>query len=349
MKKILLINNGYPSEKNKHYVSYIKSIKECLIASNFDVDLLVMSSAFSSLTGKIKCYLSYYYNLLTFKNYEGYDYVYINNFPHSFLPLVVHFNKINKVIIHWHGDDIESVGQFKRVFNKISYAFVPKKALHFSPSNYFAYNVSEKLGVDKEAIIVSPSGGVDVGVFKPLNSVKERHDIIVKIGFSSHLSAEKGLDLIIELLNNARNLQFNRKVVLEFHYIKYGADKERYSKVLKSIENTVEHSMMKKEDMPIFYNAIDVFVFPTKRESLGSVGLEAMSCGVPVLGTNDFAIKEYVIPGINGELFEKDDYQSFEDNLIICVNNLENYNPRETILKEYSKEAVVNKYKQILG
>ncbi len=240
MKKILLINNGYPSEKNKHYVSYIKSIKECLIASSFDVDLLVMSSAFSTITGKIKCYLSYYYNLLTFKNYESYDYVYINNYPHSFLPLIFNFNKMNKVIIHWHGDDIESVGQFKKIFNKISYAFIPKKALHFSPSNYFAYNINEKLGVDKEAIFVTPSGGVDVNVFKPLNAIKERHNTKVKIGFSSHLSSEKGLDLIIEVLNNAANLQFNREVVLEFHYIKYGADKEKYSKILKSIVNTVD-------------------------------------------------------------------------------------------------------------
>lgn len=351
MRKILLINNGYPSESNKHYVSYIKSIKECLEDADFEVDLLIMSSAFNSIFQKIICYLSYYYDLLTFSKYEDYEYVYINNYPHSFLPLIFRFNKMKNVIIHWHGDDIESTGFVRRIFNKLSYVFIPKKTINFSPSKYFSVNISEKLNINREFIFVTPSGGVDVEQFCPVNSIKNRCISKVKLGFSSHLSSAKGIDLIIEFMNKVNSIEFNKNLIIEFHYIKYGKDQEKYAKILRDLSNTVEYSIMRKEEMPSFYNSIDLFLFPTSRmaESLGSVGLEAMSCGIPVLGTDDFAIKEYVLPGINGELFKKGDYQSFEKNLIVCINNLGKYTPRETMLKEYSKEAVVKKYKQFLG
>ena len=196
-------------------------------------------------------------------------------------------------------------------------------------------------------IFVTPSGGVDVDLFKPTN-VRDNHKNKVKIGFSSHLSTDKGIDLIIEFLKNVSVLKFNGDVKIELHYIKYGLEKEKYSKILRGFPNTIEYPIARKEEMPKFYNTIDLFLFPTKRDSLGTVGLEALACGVPVLGTDDFALKEYILPGINGELFKKDDYYSFEKNLIISINNLGNYNPRETMLNEYSKEAVVKKYKEFL-
>lgn len=38
-------------------------------------------------------------------------------------------------------------------------------------------------------------------------------------------------------------------------------------------------------DMHRFYNALDIFLMPSIREGLGIVGIEAQSCGVPVLAT----------------------------------------------------------------
>ncbi|WP_147819359.1 glycosyltransferase family 4 protein [Salidesulfovibrio onnuriiensis] len=42
-----------------------------------------------------------------------------------------------------------------------------------------------------------------------------------------------------------------------------------------------------REDMTRFYSAGDVFAFPGLEESIGMVYLEAQSCGVPVVATND--------------------------------------------------------------
>jgi len=46
------------------------------------------------------------------------------------------------------------------------------------------------------------------------------------------------------------------------------------------------------EEMPVLYNAADLFVFPSLYEGFGLPVLEAMACGVPVVASNTSAIPE---------------------------------------------------------
>ena len=52
--------------------------------------------------------------------------------------------------------------------------------------------------------------------------------------------------------------------------------------------------MEKKEKLNILYNIADIFVFPSREEPLGLVGLEAIVSGTPVIGSNVGGIKEYI-------------------------------------------------------
>ena len=56
-----------------------------------------------------------------------------------------------------------------------------------------------------------------------------------------------------------------------------------------------------------YYSAMDVFVFPSRLEALGSAILEAMSFGLPVVAARTGGIPEVVRPGVNGELFASGD------------------------------------------
>ena len=52
------------------------------------------------------------------------------------------------------------------------------------------------------------------------------------------------------------------------------------------------------------FNQFDLFIFPTiLNESLGLVGLEAMSCGVPVVASNIGGPSGYISDGYNGFQF----------------------------------------------
>lgn len=54
-----------------------------------------------------------------------------------------------------------------------------------------------------------------------------------------------------------------------------------------------------------FLKSIDIFVLPSKEEGLGSVLIEAMSVGLPLIGTNAGGIPEIIEDGYNGFVVDK--------------------------------------------
>jgi len=63
-----------------------------------------------------------------------------------------------------------------------------------------------------------------------------------------------------------------------------------------------------------FFSKADAFVMPTHRDTFGMVFLDAMSCGTPVIATNQFAIPELVEDGKTGFLVETKKQYLWDDN-----------------------------------
>ncbi len=63
-------------------------------------------------------------------------------------------------------------------------------------------------------------------------------------------------------------------------------------------------------------------MFPTVRkgESLGLVGLEAMACGAPVIGSQIGGLKDYIIDGKNGLFFEPKNVDELASQLQAFIN-----------------------------
>lgn len=344
MKKILLINNGYPSKNNKQYTAYIKSIKESLELSGQQVDLLVMYADFGEgKLSKIMAYLKYYAKLLFFAYYDKYDYVYINNYPHSFLPLVFRLKFMKNLIIHWHGEDIFAEKLHNKILNKLSYICIPKSCRHIVPSKYFANAVSKTLHLKEEDIFISASGGVNINTFLPNRKNKKGFHI----GFASHVSKEKGFDMFARMIEEADALENKFAIKLHFHYISYGVEKFFYDEKFRNNERVTIHGLYPKENMSEFYSEIDLLLLSTRlAESLGLVSLEAMSCDVPVVGTDAFAVKEYVLNRQTGERFQMRNYDDMLEAIEKVIINYDKYSPRDFIEQNYSMESVSAGYKE---
>jgi glycosyltransferase involved in cell wall biosynthesis len=56
------------------------------------------------------------------------------------------------------------------------------------------------------------------------------------------------------------------------------------------------------EELPLFYRSADVFVLPSEFDNSPNVALEAIASGVPVAATDVGGLREYVQPGVNGDL-----------------------------------------------
>ncbi|AOR22569.1 glycosyltransferase family 4 protein [Clostridium taeniosporum] len=71
--------------------------------------------------------------------------------------------------------------------------------------------------------------------------------------------------------------------------------------------------------LPIFYNACEVFVYPSFYEGFGLPPLEAMSCGAPVISSNISSIPE--VTSTDAVLINPYDEDSLKNSLIKVLNN----------------------------
>lgn len=64
-------------------------------------------------------------------------------------------------------------------------------------------------------------------------------------------------------------------------------------------------------DMPLWYAAADMTVFPSRREGLGMAGLESLAVGVPVAAADNRGTREYMKDGQNGFVCRWNDVKGF--------------------------------------
>ena len=148
------------------------------------------------------------------------------------------------------------------------------------------------LGANPEKITVLHNG-VDLDRFKPLPRVKEK--IQKKLGISKdapvvltvrRLVYKNGIDTLIESAKIA--VEKNPKLV--FVAVGKGPDFEEVKEKIAQLglqRNFRLAGFVSDEELPLYYNAADFFVLPSKSgEGLPLVALEAMACGLPVIATN---------------------------------------------------------------
>ena len=348
-KNVLLINNGYPSERYPEYTSYIRSIEECIIDSGQGVDRLVIRFE-RTITPIYKLYKYILFWLKCLTTRTACDTIYINHLPFAW-PLILNpFIRKKRMIVHWHGNDL--VG--KSIFSAITSLFLTRyinNSINIVPSQSFSTLLEKKYPNLKHKVYTSPSGGVDTELF----STERKPHKDFTIGFASNLSAEKGADRLIYLIEHKHKIETAAGRKVTFHIINYGKEAENY------IDQMLQTNMscckvfdrMDKSQMPSFYQTIDLLVFPSLSESLGLVALEAMSCGVPVVAHNICAFPEYIKPGLSGELAELKDtkseqnHQAFLTAVVKAINNIESYTPRRVVEANYSQASVISFYRKL--
>ena len=346
-KKILLVNNGYPSERYPNYTAYIRDMELALSRAGYRVEHLVIKyeKKISPLY-KLRKYLRFWLSCLTKRG--NFDFIYINHLPHVWPIMLNPFLRRRKFIIHWQGDDLAGKSTLSAITLPLAGRFI-NQAVNMVPSRYFSTILNKKYPGTE--VHVSPSGGVDTELFS--TDRKPRKDFT--IGFASALIREKGAETLIYLIGRQKEIEAATGRKIAFNIINYGSKAEHY---LKRIQQSAPDSCkvfnrMSKNRMPEFYQSIDLLLFPSQRESLGLVALEAMSCGVPVVAPDICAFPEYIEPGVTGELVEPqaDETQqnrAFLAAVIKAVNSIESYTPRRIVEENYSSASVTAGYQKLL-
>ena len=78
-----------------------------------------------------------------------------------------------------------------------------------------------------------------------------------------------------------------------------------------------------QENIIPLLNISDVYMLPSKSEGFGLSALEALSCGVPVIGTNVGGLKEIIENGKSGYLFDSGDIDSMSEAVVKILKSNE--------------------------
>jgi glycosyltransferase involved in cell wall biosynthesis len=90
----------------------------------------------------------------------------------------------------------------------------------------------------------------------------------------------------------------------------------------------------------IAYSAADLFVFPTRAENFGLVGLESLACGTPVVAFRVGGVPEQVRPEITGYLAEPEDEKDLRAGILHILED----SSLRAFLSEQCRRIVLEEY-----
>ena len=159
----------------------------------------------------------------------------------------------------------------------------------------------------------------------------EGKTIVLGVAFS--WGKRKGLDVFAEL---AKRLDDRFQIVL------VGTDPETDALLPENIISI--HRTREQQELAEIYTAAEVFVNPTREETLGMVNVEALACGTPVVTFRTGGSPECLDDSC-GSIVECDDIDALEQEIRrICTKKP--YSPQNcrTAALAFNKETQFNQY-----
>jgi len=154
---------------------------------------------------------------------------------------------------------------------------------------------------------------VDLERFTPgpkSDELLDRYDlrdkqVLMTFGRLAGRDREKGFDEVLEVLPELRKSWSN----LAYLVIGDGPDRKRLEAKAQSLgvsESVVFTGRISEAEKVDHYRLADLYVMPSRGEGFGIVILEALACGIPVIGSKVDGTREALLDGQLGELVDPD-------------------------------------------
>ncbi len=184
--------------------------------------------------------------------------------------------------------------------------------------------------------------GVDTACFYPKRdrSIVSQYAITDNDYVIMYLGSEeprKNISLILKAIYHLKKTM-PRVKLLKVGGAQMGGDRQAVLKLIKDLHlerEVIFTGQVAETDLPKYYNAADLFVFPSYYEGFGLPPLEAMACGCPVIVADRTSLPEVV--GDAGLLIDPDDEQAFADAMARLQSDREK---RQTLISRGLEQAL---------
>ncbi len=181
---------------------------------------------------------------------------------------------------------------------------------------------------------------VNVDRFKPLNQEEARRKTFLENNFTvlfvGRFVKMKGVELLVQIAKTTPEIQFA--------FVGYGPLEPLILSMSETHKNIHYLGEVKNTDLPLYYNVADIFCFPSQYdEGFGRVGMEAVACGVPVIGSNRGGIPDALDTTVS--ILVEPNFENFKSAFLELYNDREKLekikiNCREYALKHFSPQNV---------
>jgi len=229
--------------------------------------------------------------------------------------------RLNNLIISVWGSDVVRTTNRESAKSLFIKKYLLNKADYLiSTSNYLTLEIQKYLHRSIE--IDTIPWGVDLDKFYPES--KQHDQEILKLGFAKKLHKIYAPDIVLKAFKFASD-RCNKKIILRIAGDGPMTSHLKNEAMKLGVANHIDWLgwLQTSNDLRKFYNSIDIFLMPSRRESFGVSAVEASASGLPVIASKFGGIPEIIINQENGLLVDPEDFEGLGKAIILLAENEE--------------------------
>lgn len=204
-----------------------------------------------------------------------------------------------------------NIDRSDRMFDLKKQWFTGMDAVLVTPSRWLASQVKQSFLKDYPVKVIY--NGIDLNIFKPkMSDFRKQYNCEGKkivLGVAMGWNTKKGLDVFIEL---------SKRLPEDYQIVLVGSN-DQIDKLLPDSVISI-HRTQNQNELVEIYSAANVFVNPTREETLGLVNIEALACGTPVVTFNSGGSPECIDKSC-GIVVSRDDIDGMEQSIRYICND----------------------------
>jgi glycosyltransferase involved in cell wall biosynthesis len=184
----------------------------------------------------------------------------------------------------------------------------------------------KRMGVPEEKIAIIPNG-IDLseyanlpprGCFKRKFGIKQEEKIVLYLG---RIHWIKGIDILVKAFANVVKKLDDVRLVVVGPDDGYLGELESLIRALKIEDKVLISGPLYGRDKLEAYVDADVYVLPSRYETFPMTVLEAYACGKPVIASKVGGLKDLIVDGQTGLLFESEDVKQLSNSMFSVLND----------------------------